>query len=854
MGAASMRRGCQLRSVWGGMGVGRRFVELFRAAMDDADARPYPYQERLAAEGLPELLRVPTGAGKTAAAVLPWLWRRLEHPDAEVRAGEARWLVFVLPLRSLVEQTAAVVREWIAKAGLGGVVGVHVFMGGEARDDDAWRMQPSRTAIFVGTQDMLLSRLLMRGYGESRAQWPVSFGLLHSGVQFVFDETQLMGPGLSTSAQLQGLRAKLGTGAPSRSMWMSATLAPQEVRTPDHRQVRGVVELGEEDRVGGLAVRLNAVRQVERVEVPELAAAYPAGLAQVLVARHVPGTRTIAVFNTVERAVAVQAALAKLVRRGSPEVVLLHSRFRPPEREYLVDGLKAPLSAAGQIVVSTQVLEAGVDLSSRVLFTEAALFSSVVQRAGRCNRAGEFPEGANLLWAPPPSGRGQYAPYEQEDVETAVGALTSLEGTWVTSTMLQEMPVVPKPVVHPVLRCRDLLQLFDTMPDLSGADIDVSPWIRDGQDTTALVAWRSLADGKPGEREAFPAREELCAAPVQDLKTILKDSLGPLWVLDAAEGAWRRAQFADIRPGSLLLTSTASGWYDSKLGWGLRHRGPVTSLARTGEVPDGMNKDDASCADRWVDLIEHLEDVEKEVGLLAEDLAPLDGLSGGHLEAAQLAARYHDLGKAHSVFVNTIRRSCPEGKHPPGEGPWAKSRHRMGRHERKYFRHELISALALMHPDGTLLEGSQHPDLIAYLAAAHHGKVRMSVRSMPGEAEHVPPRVLGVEPADEVGPVELPGGQVLPRIVVDPSVLFLGGGPEGAPSWTQRTSQLLSSLGPFRLALLEALVRVADWRASQAYRTPQSAQDQAISSDEQPSVAPLPIPAQAGAFEQEVLW
>ncbi|MEU5531713.1 hypothetical protein [Streptomyces sp. NPDC020362] len=76
---------------------------------------------------------------------------------------EARWLVFVLPLRSLVEQTAAVVREWIGSGGLSGVVGVHVFTGGEDRDDDAWRMDPSRTAVFVGTQDLLPSRLLMRG-------------------------------------------------------------------------------------------------------------------------------------------------------------------------------------------------------------------------------------------------------------------------------------------------------------------------------------------------------------------------------------------------------------------------------------------------------------------------------------------------------------------------------------------------------------------------------------------------------------------------------------------------------------------------------------------------------------------
>lgn len=40
---------------------------------------PYPYQTRLATGNqMPGLLRVPTGLGKTAAAILGWLWRRRE--------------------------------------------------------------------------------------------------------------------------------------------------------------------------------------------------------------------------------------------------------------------------------------------------------------------------------------------------------------------------------------------------------------------------------------------------------------------------------------------------------------------------------------------------------------------------------------------------------------------------------------------------------------------------------------------------------------------------------------------------------------------------------------------------------
>ena len=47
-------------------------------------------------------------------------------------------------------------------------------------------------------------------------------------------------------------------------------------------------------------------------------------------------------------------------------------------------------------MVATQVVEAGVDISSRVLVTETAPFFAIVQRLGRCNPAGEH-EAASVL-------------------------------------------------------------------------------------------------------------------------------------------------------------------------------------------------------------------------------------------------------------------------------------------------------------------------------------------------------------------------------------------------------------------------------------------------------------------------
>src|SRR5207248_2740573 len=97
------------------------------------------------------------------------------------------------------------------------------------------------------TQDMLLSRGINRGYAASRFHWPIDFGLLNNDCLWVFDEPQLMGSGVSTSAQLAGLRAALGTFGPCPSVWMSATLEPGWLDTVDFA-----------GRVAGDAIELSA--------------------------------------------------------------------------------------------------------------------------------------------------------------------------------------------------------------------------------------------------------------------------------------------------------------------------------------------------------------------------------------------------------------------------------------------------------------------------------------------------------------------------------------------------------------------------------------------------------------------
>ena len=79
---------------------------------------PLPYQTRLATgDPLPSLLDVPTGLGKTAAAVLAWVWRR-RFACESVRNQTPRRLVYCLPMRMLVEQTHSEAKKWLDRLGL----------------------------------------------------------------------------------------------------------------------------------------------------------------------------------------------------------------------------------------------------------------------------------------------------------------------------------------------------------------------------------------------------------------------------------------------------------------------------------------------------------------------------------------------------------------------------------------------------------------------------------------------------------------------------------------------------------------------------------------------------------------
>ncbi len=868
------------------------FADCFSTLTEHEE--PRNWQKELGDEEIirSKLLRIPTGMGKTEGVLSTWLYRRIV-------CGDESWparLVWCLPMRVLVEQTVAVA-EAIAQR-VENPPGVGVLMGGE--DMEEWFLQPERPWILIGTQDMLLSRALNRGYASGRARWPTEFGLLNQDALWVMDEVQLMDVGLATSAQLQAYRDQDSAKSlrPTYTWWMSATLQTgwlSSIDTSDSFEdwASDPCVVPPEDRSGGLWDISKSI-STHTIEASDSRA-----FAAHIIEEHPKtdpaefGRITLVVCNTVDRACATHAALRSAGYEGDLELV--HGRFRPVDRESWRERFLCRSSCTSdvdRIIVATQVVEAGVDVSAACLITELAPWPNLVQRFGRCARYGG--DGRVLV-----IDRGQdeklAAPYDSDSLRGAWAAVQSLSDVGIKSLEEYEEQLdddarsnlYPYEPAHLLMR-NEFDELFDTTPDLTGADLDISRFIRSGDERDVKVFWIDLPKDQTPKRKRQPQRSELCSVPFlkardwlcgketqSNRKPALRCSMRA-WVWDWLDGDWILARRDSLLPGRIVCIAASCGGYTVEQGFS-----PESNLAVPAVTVDRHRNDAANANDlqhdgeplsinEWKTIACHCDEVVQSVARIAGDMKLPDAL----VRILKLAARWHDIGKSHPAFQGAIvdvtndprppRQDLAKGPSsawlkPPGTYRIAIDETRT--EDRPSFRHELASALALFsavnlyQPDHPALLGpwkgvfeamgehvGMNPildnppteiqavlectpeefDLLVYLVASHHGKVRVALHASPADQDfHANPPdkhglpIRGIRKGDCLPAIVLsPNGEVLPELPLSLSPAALGLSKETGASWRERCQSLLTAHGPGKLALLEAILRAADVEAS----------------------------------------
>ena len=352
---------------------------------------PYKFQERISnliLEGRSVVLSAPTGTGKTWAVVAPFLYR-LQH-----KAPLGDRLLYALPLRSLATtlhrevtsrmEAAPDLFPGIAKVAKGRDYGHHVFsclqIGGESND-------PFFEGDLVFTTiDQVLSAYLMHPVSLPPKLDNMNAGALIGGY-LVFDEVHLLDPDVALGTTVEMLHRLRGL---SQFVLMTATLSADAVASICAELDAKQFSITDED-LKSIPVYKSRQRSYRWIPHP---------LSCDAIVRSHNGGRTIVLVNSVSRAQQIFDELRNHWKKDGPQVFLLHSRFLSSDRrekETLLDLCFGPKATEhNAVLVTTQVIEAGIDISADQMHTELAPMNAVIQRAGRVARF-EAPRNVGLV-------------------------------------------------------------------------------------------------------------------------------------------------------------------------------------------------------------------------------------------------------------------------------------------------------------------------------------------------------------------------------------------------------------------------------------------------------------------------
>jgi CRISPR-associated endonuclease/helicase Cas3 len=322
---------------------------------------------------------------------------------------------------------------------------------------------------------------------------------------------------------------------------------------------------------------------------------------------------------------------------------------------------------------------------------------------------------------------------------------------------------------------------------------------RDGRKGEADAVWNEIRRALPEEGEDSAAAEARALVGVLlDRKVAL-----PLFWRTLIEGRGHQKGIKDRRIN--IASFGINDWSSGCLLYAEKALDPGLFEGTTEDEPDGgeaiTERDDSSCIGEKVLLVLHLQHVEKQAGAYAKGA----GLDDHMVELVELAARLHDIGKAEPRFQADLhgqsallRLGLTELEHDELIAKSARGEGRRGgvRAVPENFRHEALSvALAASHPAITKLDHDDR-DLVLWLIGTHHGYGRPFFTPMIDDAADtrvtVPDGIVGSALHAQAGdaPLRLDQG------------------------WFERAGRLIRRFGPWELARLEAILRLADHAAS----------------------------------------
>lgn len=356
-------------------------------------------------------LTAPTGSGKTLSS-LAFALQHIATYNAALAADAPRRfrrIIVVIPFTSIIEQTAQVYRDLFERDfGPDYVLEHHSAVAPRERPEDLGRdaeeerLRRARLAAENWAAPLVVTTSVQ--FFESLfSNRPSDCRKLHSIGRSVvlFDEVQTLPPRLVPSL-LSAVRLLTD---PERSYGVTAVFmtATQPAFAAAGKALPygwNPVEISSEPEAMAEALRRT------RIELP---ARDESASWEEIALRLLSGIQSLCVVNTTKDA----RQLFQLLRsRAHDGCFHLSSRLCPAHRREKLDAIRGRLRDGLPCrLVSTQLIEAGVDVDFPIAFRALGPLDSIIQTAGRCNREGRHAEPCPVVVFRPADGglpRGAY--------------------------------------------------------------------------------------------------------------------------------------------------------------------------------------------------------------------------------------------------------------------------------------------------------------------------------------------------------------------------------------------------------------------------------------------------------------
>ncbi|MGB1253255.1 MAG: CRISPR-associated helicase Cas3' [Candidatus Promineifilaceae bacterium] len=364
----------------------------------------YPYQQQVKAQilaGQSVILQAPTGAGKTRAALAPFIESFFEATSAEF----PRKCLYSVPMKVLANQFIAEYEKRAQKYSRKHRRQLTTAIQTGDRQDDP---ELASNLIFT-TIDQTLSSFLNIPYALGKRSANLNAGAIVSSY-LVFDEFHLYDPDIMLPTVLAMLQMLQGV---TPFIVMTATFSSKMLQRLGDLLDAVVVPNDEQARLEmeQIGAQVGKDRRFYAVE---------GDISAEIILQH-NAKRTICICNTVNAAQDLYRDVKQMLSEQADtetHVELLHARFYKNDRDKKEDWIREQFGIAQNeydgnplILIATQVIEVGVDATCDVMHTQIAPANALLQRAGRCARRANETGRVYVYLPRDEDGAPNYTPY-----------------------------------------------------------------------------------------------------------------------------------------------------------------------------------------------------------------------------------------------------------------------------------------------------------------------------------------------------------------------------------------------------------------------------------------------------------